>query len=99
MALRSGVMGINTNSWSQSGRAIVLGVIRDSMADRKPLLPSQYIFYYCHHFLYVSLVYEILTMALYNKLMSVKANSWMDAKIPWVIFGINIFTSDKDAMT
>lgn len=37
-------------------------------------------------------------MTLYSKLMSVKANFWINAKIPLVIFSINIFANDKNAM-
>lgn len=38
-------MGINTNFQSQSGKIMVLKVIKDSMASRKLSLPSQYIFH------------------------------------------------------
>ncbi len=37
-------------------------------------------------------------MALRSKLVGVEANSWMGAKISLVIFGINIFACDKDAI-
>lgn len=45
MALHSEVMGIDTNSRSQFGKAIALGAIQDSMASGELSLPSRYIFY------------------------------------------------------
>lgn len=35
-------------------------------------------------------------MALHSEFVNIEANSWINAKIFLVIFGINIFTSNKD---
>lgn len=81
MALCSRDRGTETNSWWNSDKAMVLRIIGDNMAGKKPLSPSQYVFYPWYLFLYISIIYEIRTVALDSELIDIKKNFCIDAKI------------------